>query len=111
MPRTPTALDFGHYVITATAGNLLSFAESGSPSTIPAGAHSFKGRLETADIRARWDDTNPTATVGELIPTGDDILLDFTMITKYLFIRTGGTSAVLMGHFYQVEAHYFLGGG
>jgi|TARA_Y100000310_G_C20686095_1_gene819096 hypothetical protein len=111
MPRSLTALDFGHYTITDTAGTLFSFAESGSPSEMPAGAHCFKGRLETANIRARWDDTDPTTTVGELIESGDDLLLDVGLLRNMKFVRATGTSGKLVGHFWQAEAHYFLGGG
>ena len=110
MARHINPLAFGSYTITAEAGSLFSFAEDGSPTTLPTTALSFKGRLETANVRARMDGVPPTSTVGELIDAGDDILLDKAMVQNVQFIRDGGTDAELKGHFYSVEASVFVGG-
>lgn len=111
MPRNINAVDFGSYTITATPGTLFSFADSGMPSEMPQGAHCFKGRLETAPIRIRIDDTAVTSNVGELLSAGDDILLDDSMLLTASLVRDTGTSGKIQGHFYSNEAHVFVGGG
>ena len=103
-------LDYGSYTITGTAGSFLSFADSGSPSITPNGALSFRGVLETAQIRARFDGVAATATEGELVNIGEKIILDVSeFVIGQTMIRTGGVSAVLKGHFYNVPA-LVLGG-
>lgn len=109
MARYPEAKDFGHYTVDDTAGTLFSFAESGSPSSMPTGAKCFKGRVETAAIRIRLDGSAASATVGELISSGEDILLSETMLNQASLIRDTGTSGVIQGHFYNVEVDVFLG--
>lgn len=109
MARNINAEDYGSYTITGTAAKFLSFADSGSPSTIPSQARSFKGRVETASFRARDDGTNPTASEGELREVGEDVILSHSMLDTGVFIRTGSTSAVVKGHFYNVEAAVLLG--
>lgn len=53
-------------------------------------------RLETAQIRYRWDGTNPTAAVGMILEVGDVLVLDgFETASSIRFIRTGATSGVL----------------
>ena len=104
-------IDYGSYTIDDTAGSLFSFADAGSPSSLPTSAQCFKGRLETAAIRVRMDGTNPTVDEGELVDTGDDLLLDESVIARAVFIRDTSTSGVLKGHFYNAEASVFLGGG
>ena len=108
MARNINTIDYGVYTVTDTAALFLSF---GTPATLPTSARSFKGRLETASLRARGDGTAPTATEGELIEIGDDVILDKHQIMTTNFIRTGSTSGVLRGHFYNVEASVLLGGG
>jgi hypothetical protein len=97
--------------ITGTAGNLFSFADSGFATSIPQGAHSFKGILSAAPIRVRLDATAPTASEGEPLGAGDEILLDEALIEKARLIRSTGVSAKLKGHFYANEAAYFTGSG
>jgi hypothetical protein len=109
--RHIVAIDFGSYLITDTAGDLFSFAESGSPSTLPTGTQSFKGILETAAVRIRIDGTAPTATEGELIASTSEVILDESVIAAAQFIRDTATDGVLKGHFYNVEASVLLGGG
>ena len=114
MVRSINALDYGSYTITATAGSLFSFADSGSPAALPSLAKSYMGRLQDSSIRARGDATNPTATEGELIESGQLVILDDAELGagggQILFIRTGGVSGVLKGHFYNVEASVLIGG-
>lgn len=109
MGRQWRSLDYGSYTITDTAGQFLGFADSGSPSTKPTGARSFLGIVETAPLRYRDDDTNPTSTEGVLVNPGDTIVLSETEIETIDMIRTTGTSAVLKGQFYQVEPNVLLG--
>lgn len=53
-------------------------------------------RLETAQIRYRWDGTNPTASVGTILEVGDVLQIDgFDVASSIRFIRTGATSGVL----------------
>lgn len=103
---------FGSYTITGSAGLLFSFADAGSPTALPRNAHSFRGRLEVANVRTRGDGTVPTASAGggERIDAGDDVLLDENLLRVLQFIRIGGTNAVLTGHFYQNYAASFVGG-
>lgn len=70
-------------------------------------ARSFVGRLETAQVRMRSDGTAPTTTEGELLEIGDIVILSAFEIEHMQFIRTGGTSGVLRGHFYDTEAATF----
>jgi hypothetical protein len=102
--------DYGSYTITNTGGNLYSFADSGSPSTKPTGAKSYVGILETAAIRTRGDGTTPTTTEGTLVNPGQIMALSESEFDGILeFIRTGGTSGVLKGHFYDVAADVVSG--
>lgn len=111
---SPKPLDYGSYTITGTAGSLLSFADSGSPGTsiaMPQGAKSFRGVLETASVRVRMDGSPVTATEGELIDVGATVVLSIDEAHMAgAFIRTGGASGVLKGHFYDVDASAFEGG-
>lgn len=53
------------------------------------------GRLETAQIRYRWDGTAPTAAEGILLEVGDVLTIDgFDVASAIRFIRTGATSGV-----------------
>ena len=109
MSREAIATDFGSFTITGTAGTLFSHVDAGHPTSLPTGAESFKGRLETGQIRARLDGTVATAAVGELIGAGEDILLSKSMIAQVSLIATGSDSK-LQGHFYNIEASVFWGG-
>jgi hypothetical protein len=53
-------------------------------------------RLETAQIRYRWDGTNPTASVGTILDVGETLPINgFDVAQSIRFIRTGSTSGVL----------------
>lgn len=53
-------------------------------------------RLETAQIRYRWDGTAPTAAVGTVLEVGDVLVLEgYDVASSIRFIRTGATSGVL----------------
>lgn len=98
-------IDYGSYTITGTAGTLWSFADGSMPSSNVAQSLSFKGTLETASIRVRSDGVAPTASEGELVNPGDSITLDSSEVGgQWNAIRTGSTSAVLKGHYYNLPA-------
>ena len=85
------SVGFETLTITATAGTL---------QTIPAGAQSFIGFLETADIRVRKDGTAPTTTVGQLVRANSYVILrNQGELQVTSFIRDGATSATLQGHY------------
>ena len=110
MPRNITPKDYTSFTITATAGTMFERADSGFPTSTPKGARSFRGRLETAQIRARGDETDPTSSEGELLEVGDDIYIVINEFTSMNFIRTGSVSGVCKGHFYDVELSILIGG-
>ena len=74
-------------------------------------AKSFVGTLETAQVRARGDGTNPTSGEGEIVNVDDKVVLSESEIASTAFIRTGATSGVLKGHYRSIEATAFSGGG
>lgn len=57
-------------------------------------------RLETAEIRVRYDGTAPTAAVGTLVEIGDTITVTGSDVLRaFRAIRTTGTSGVLDCHY------------
>ncbi len=51
---------------------------------------------ETAQIRFRWDGTDPTASEGHLLEIGDSYPIEGTQnLRQFKAIRTGATSATL----------------
>lgn len=53
-------------------------------------------RLETAQIRFRYDGTNPTSSEGMVMEVGDVFTLrGYSLIAQFKAIRTGSTSGVL----------------
>ena len=67
--------------------------------TNPAGQPQQNGctaRLETAQVRYRWDGTDPTASEGMLFEVGDVLTIGNNEDARAIrFIRTGATSGVL----------------
>lgn len=102
MARQPVVLGYETLTVAASA-----LALTGGVTA----AKSFVGKLETAQIRARGDGTDPTSSEGVIIDIGDIVYLSETEIAKTKFIRTGSTSGVLKGHFYNVEVDVLLGAG
>tara|TARA_Y100000310_G_scaffold53084_1_gene48695 strand:- start:91 stop:399 length:309 start_codon:yes stop_codon:yes gene_type:complete len=100
MPRDFNQVDYETLSITGTAGGL---------ATLPARGRCFVGSLETAQARARGDGTDPTSSEGEIINVGDKVYLSHSELRAMKFIRTGSTSAVLKGHYYDVEVAVLLG--
>ena len=57
------------------------------------------GKLETAQIRYRYDSTDPTASVGALLDVGDIIsITGLSFLNDFRGIRTGATSGVIAWH-------------
>jgi len=58
-----------------------------------------RGKLETAQIRIRYDGTAPSSTVGMLIDVGDILTIrGLPALSAFRGIRTGGTSGVVQFH-------------
>jgi hypothetical protein len=89
----------------------LTIAASAVSLTKATTAKSFVGTLETGQVRARGDGTDPTASEGQIINVGDQVVLADSEISRTTFIRTGTPSGVLKGHYYSIEATAFSGGG
>ena len=108
MSRQPQALDYTSGTVSNSAVTILGMG-SALITTIPTGARSFVGVVESASIRARGDGTAPTASEGQLIASGDTIYLGDSEFTSMEFIRVTSTDAEVRGHFYNVEVDVILG--
>ena len=107
MARQPRVVSYATITIAGTSGTII-----GLGSITKTGAmKSFAGVLETAQVRARGDGTAATATEGVVIEIGSNVYLSEAEFEYMQFIRTGGTSGVLKGHFYDVEVAALLGLG
>jgi hypothetical protein len=57
------------------------------------------GKLETAQIRFRFDGTSPTSAVGSLADIGDVVTVSgLAYLSQFKGIRTGDTSGVIAFH-------------
>lgn len=108
MTRAYNIVDYLSATVATTAGTILALADGGAVSK-PSAAKCFIGSLETAQLRARGDGTAPTSSEGELVNVGDTVMLDESEIGAMNFIRTGATSGVLKGHFYDAELSLLVG--
>ena len=108
MSRQPQALDYTSGTVSNSAVTILGMG-SALITTIPTGARSFVGVVESASIRARGAGTAPTAAEGQLIASGDTIYLGESEFTSMEFIRVTSTDAEVRGHFYNVEVDVILG--
>ena len=108
MARQPKALDYTSGTISDSAVTILGMG-SALITTIPTGARSFVGTIESAAVRARGDGTSPTGSEGQLIGSGDVVSLGESEFTSMEFIRDTSTDAELRGHFYNVEVDVILG--
>ena len=108
MARQPKALDYTSGTISDSAVTILGMG-SALITTIPTGARSFVGTIESAAVRARGDGTSPTASEGQLIASGDIVYLGESEFASMEFIRDASTDAELRGHFYNVEVDVILG--
>jgi len=108
MSRQPQALDYTSGTISDSAVTILGMG-SALITTIPTGARSFVGTIESAAVRARGDGTSPTGSEGQLIGSGDVVYLGESEFSSMEFIRDTSTDAELRGHFYNVEVDVILG--
>ena len=108
MSRQPQALDYTSGTISNSAVTILGMG-SALITTIPTGARSFVGTIESAAVRARGDGTSPTGSEGQLIGSGDVVYLGESEFSTMEFIRDTSTDAELRGHFYNVEVDVILG--
>ena len=108
MSRQPQALDYTSGTISDSAVTILGMG-SALITTIPTGARSFVGTIESAAVRARGDGAAPTASEGQLIGAGDVVYLGESEFSSMEFIRDTSTDAELRGHFYNVEGDVILG--
>ena len=108
MSRQPQALDYTSGTISDSAVTILGMG-SALITTIPTGARSFVGTIESAAVRARGDGTSPTGSEGQLIGSGDVVYLGESEFSTMEFIRDTSTDAELRGHFYNVEVDVILG--
>lgn len=68
----------------------------GITAAIYADAQACMARLETAQIRFRFDGTNPSSAEGMLLEVGEVLTIDNQSHARTMrFIRTGSTSGVL----------------
>lgn len=96
----------GHAQTTRVTFETVTFAGSSigfTATTIrPSGEPPMtvcSGKLETAQIRFRYDGTAPTTTVGSLADPGDIITIrGLSHLTDFRGIRTGATSGVVAFH-------------
>lgn len=93
------------YNITGYESLSITSAEAVKLTRVGA-AKSFVGRLETASVRFRGDDTAPTTSEGVLLRANDLIVLNDSEIDRAQFIAEG-TTATLRGHYYSTEAGMF----
>lgn len=69
---------------------------------VPSNAKSFIGTLETA--RCRFEQvTDPTSTTGQPFEVGEERRFTLDNILNMGFIRTGGTTGILEGHYWNKE--------
>ena len=108
MSRQPQALDYTSGTISDSAVTILGMG-SALITTIPTGARSFVGTIESAAVRARGDGSAPTGAEGQLIGAGDVVYLGESEFSSMEFIADTGTDAELRGHFYNVEVDVILG--
>jgi hypothetical protein len=87
-------------VATIVGFESLSIPGSSVSLTIPSGAHSFYGRVETADVRLRSDGTNATTGTGILVAANEFVLIGDEELNRHSFHAASGTTATLQGHYY-----------
>jgi hypothetical protein len=89
------AMSYESITVANTAVGFTATTLRPNPSGLPQ-AMQCGGRLETAQIRYRYDGSAPTSSEGELLEVGDRITISGNEnLRKFLAIRTGGTSGVL----------------
>ena len=78
------------------AGTAIGFTAGTYQPTGEVGAKRAIVTCETAQVRFRYDGTDPSATVGHLLDIGNKLEIEgYTNISLFRAIRTGGTSGAL----------------
>lgn len=93
VPQAADFVTFESLTVAATAVGITSTTinPAGQPQMLKCSA-----RLETAQVRFRYDGTAPTAAEGTLLEVGEIMdINDPQTATAIKFIRTGATSGVL----------------
>jgi len=62
--------------------------------TIPAGTAKVLLTVTGQPVRWRGDGTNPTATVGSVIPVGVPLMLEISQLEALRFIETAATAVL-----------------
>lgn len=79
---------------TATGFTAATIRPDGGPIM-----QSCAGKLESGQIRYRYDGTAPSATVGTLVDMGDIVTIHgLAYLSQFKGIRTGATSGVVQFH-------------
>ena len=78
----------------------IGFTATTYQPTNEVGARRAVITLETAQIRYRYDGTDPTSTEGHILEIGNQLIIEgYGDISLFRAIRTGGTSGVLKATF------------
>lgn len=101
-PITGTSLaGYGYARYSVTTATTLSAAPTAGNAIHRLARHAIIA-VEVGSIRVRYDGTNPTATEGELIGTGEKIRLENqrAMLLALKMISTSGTATVTVTYGY-----------
>lgn len=87
------AFDFESITVAATA---IGFTAATFDPSDAASAQRAVLSVETAQIRYRYDGTDPTSLIGHILEPGDTLVVDgYTNINAFKAIRTGATSGTI----------------
>lgn len=93
-----TSVTFETVTFDNTSGGVGFTATTLQPTGGPVMTH-CEGKLETAQIRIRYDGGAPTTTVGRPVDVGEVIAVDgLAYLQAFRGIRTGGSSGVIAFH-------------
>lgn len=89
---------FENVTIDNTAAGIGFLAATITPVGVPI-MTVCSGKLETAQIRYRYDGTAPTTTIGALIDVGDVVTIrGYGYLQAFRAIRTGASSGTIQFH-------------
>ena len=95
MSPESAATAFAFESITVADSAIGCTAATVSPAGAPGSVRAVM-TLETAQVRYRYDGTNPTSSEGHLLEIGETLVLEGAAnIDRFRAIRTGSTSGVL----------------
>lgn len=97
-----TAFAFEQITFTNTATSLTAATYAPTNQNRPATLATLVCETASATLRARWDGTAPTSTVGVIINQGDAVTINgLVNIQQFQGIRTAATSVVCDVHYYR----------